>query len=492
MSVSAVKSMCKIIAAMAFAVPLELAAAPKVVYVVPGGAGEKDGTSWENAYGSVHDAYASAAAFAEGGFDSGEVWVKRGMYIWPSKNSAITMVSGVSVRGGFVGTETSADQADGAANVTVFSGDLQSDAYWCPDGIAPKPIEAKHRIWTGDNDHLVYNEPNPDGTDKYWAINKSLNDVQKAFSGNGVTGCEFTGLHFACFVTSAISLSNTTGGAVTFRKCLFLGNDGAQNGGLYDGGIHCVYGHCSIYDCEFVANWSQLSYATDTLATGTGYTVISNCVFRKMASSGFYLRLESSAGLDDNTYRLQNCVFKDNYGSSMISVNATKLFRLNVEDCLFVSNRTVGSSIVYSQANSAGQMKFRRCVFADNVISNASNGACSGCVAMGGWGRGFFFNDCLFARNTLTYTGTTSGAAVIGQLLASYVSTAFVNCTFDRNKTISTAEGTYACIIGFLTDYMSLGIATAPFAPTSARLPVKMLSTIRLTSTQRNHRAVPA
>ena len=118
---------CIVVAALA---AFSANAVPKIVYVVPGGAGDGTGTDWANAMASVRDAYASAATFAEGGFDSGEVWIKTGRY---TITSAITVQSGVSALGGFLGTETDASQAS-RENLTILSGDKNDDDYWMPCG----------------------------------------------------------------------------------------------------------------------------------------------------------------------------------------------------------------------------------------------------------------------------------------------------------------------------------------------------------------------
>ena len=76
------------------------------VYVVEGGAGTQNGTSWSNAMGDVNDAVMMAAS--KGGLD---VWVAQGRYYGNTEaDNAFTMIEGVNLYGGFAGTETSLDQ----------------------------------------------------------------------------------------------------------------------------------------------------------------------------------------------------------------------------------------------------------------------------------------------------------------------------------------------------------------------------------------------
>ena len=181
-------------------------AAPKIVYVAPDGTGDGTG-GWENATSSVADAYDSAAAFAESGYDSGEVWVKTGRYLI---TGAITMRPHVVVRGGFSGGETTASAADRDKNLTILSGDTKDDDYWKPNG--SDPTGDKVFIWAGD-DKMMFNSPNPEGLDDCWKIGVKTANVAKGFvsAGNALSGSAFFGLTFTGFATCAIEAANGGG-----------------------------------------------------------------------------------------------------------------------------------------------------------------------------------------------------------------------------------------------------------------------------------------
>ena len=91
-----------------------LVASGATYYVVPGGAGSRNGTSWANAYADVQTAINKA--YNAGG---GEVWIAKGTY---KHGSAMTMKNGVAIYGGFAGTETSKDQRV-AGNNTILDGE---------------------------------------------------------------------------------------------------------------------------------------------------------------------------------------------------------------------------------------------------------------------------------------------------------------------------------------------------------------------------------
>ena len=83
-------------------------------------AGLGDGTSWANAYTDINTAIAQNPGI--------EIWVKEGTY-YPgtSNNNSITLSTGISIYGGFDGTETLRSERNITANLTIFSGDINQD-----------------------------------------------------------------------------------------------------------------------------------------------------------------------------------------------------------------------------------------------------------------------------------------------------------------------------------------------------------------------------
>ncbi|MFC2029725.1 choice-of-anchor Q domain-containing protein [Chloroflexota bacterium] len=92
-----------------------------VLYVKPGGNGNC--SSWADAC-----ELQTALAFAS---PLDQIWVAEGTHTPTSatgnRSTTFLLVGGVSVYGGFAGTETSLDQRDWVAHPTVLSGDLQGD-----------------------------------------------------------------------------------------------------------------------------------------------------------------------------------------------------------------------------------------------------------------------------------------------------------------------------------------------------------------------------
>lgn len=98
------------------------------VYVNAAAAPGGDGTTWATAYNSLSDALTAAPADAE-------LWVAAGTYTTPA-DSSFYIDKGLSVLGGFAGTETTADAADPATNVTILTGDVMGNDGAAYDSLA--------------------------------------------------------------------------------------------------------------------------------------------------------------------------------------------------------------------------------------------------------------------------------------------------------------------------------------------------------------------
>lgn len=91
--------------------------APKIWYVDVCATGAGSGTSWTDAFTHPADAMAAAAA-------GEQIWVAEGNYYGPGDKATpiIAFKAGVSVYGGFAGTETNLSQREWNANRTTFNG----------------------------------------------------------------------------------------------------------------------------------------------------------------------------------------------------------------------------------------------------------------------------------------------------------------------------------------------------------------------------------
>ena len=142
-------------------------ASPAVRYVKPTASGSENCSDWANAC-TLQNALVSATA-------GEEIWVAEGTH---KPGALITatfqLTSGVALYGGFVGTESSLEDRDWRANITVLSGDIDNNDITDPSGV----------ITTTTN--IV-------GSNSYHLVTGSDTDATAVLDGFTVTGGEATG-----------------------------------------------------------------------------------------------------------------------------------------------------------------------------------------------------------------------------------------------------------------------------------------------------------
>ncbi len=116
---------------IAFLLATTAVRADHVLYVAADASGANNGSSWADAYADLQSALDHAEKSA-GAIT--EIWVAQGTYI-PSKrtdpddprSATFMLLDGLSLYGGFAGTESSSQGRDTNANRTTLSGDLDGD-----------------------------------------------------------------------------------------------------------------------------------------------------------------------------------------------------------------------------------------------------------------------------------------------------------------------------------------------------------------------------
>ncbi|HJR80936.1 MAG TPA: choice-of-anchor Q domain-containing protein [Anaerolineales bacterium] len=94
-------------------------------YVDVDATGAKSGDSWADAFPTLQDALSITSGMCAG---VSEIWVAEGTYTpGASRSDTFQLLNGVAIYGGFAGTETLLSERDPSANLTILSGDLNSD-----------------------------------------------------------------------------------------------------------------------------------------------------------------------------------------------------------------------------------------------------------------------------------------------------------------------------------------------------------------------------
>ena len=397
----------------------------RVVYLTPEGAGKMDGTSWENAYGDF------ASAYADAGLYRGEVWMKKGFYLF---RDAVPMIPNVTLRGGFAGTESAAEEADPKANLTVITGDAFGDNTWSG------PSAGGRLVW----ENGVLNEPNPDGVDVCWKpVGQQATDTQWAFNtdAGAVTNCAFRGLVFTGFFDGVIHTTAGGTGTLVIDGCKFVANGTHQN----KSDVRVVLLTDSpliMRNTVFAGNFFPLWLNGSSQA----YTnVIEDCEFGNSSGSQQCAALRADG---NSAIQVKRTRFHHNWNDNLntgaaaalgLQQNGCKVDSL-IEDCVFERNTAQGEchGVVYFQVGK--QIKFVRCRFDANSVTNGAasqyNGVCT-CMAA----DTAVFDRCSFTGNSLYSTASAGrhASAICASAGASVLR--LYDCTFDGNEIFSGNAG---------------------------------------------------
>jgi hypothetical protein len=225
-----------------------------VLFVDADAVGDNTGTSWENAFVDLQSALWAAAPTCGIGE---EIWVAEGVYRpseptsrFDARTVAFELRGDVAVYGGFDGTESSRDQRNPSAHVTVFSGDV--DANDGPDFT--------------NNDQNAYHvvvDPRPgDGSGP--AILDGVTITAGHADGPRRTGNELGGGVYSatgrCILTDCLIRDNaamhgggmyvTNTDAAVLNRCRFDGNRAE----LLGGGLYGDSAGPTISRCAFTGN----------------------------------------------------------------------------------------------------------------------------------------------------------------------------------------------------------------------------------------------
>jgi len=229
-----------------------------------------NGTTWQNAFLTIHEA---ANASNEGD----EVWVKKGTY---SLSSQINIDQAVGVYGGFVGDEIQRNQRDWATNVTTVDG--QDSVYHCFYITADATL-----------DGLIITGGSANGSS---SPNDSGGGIYVYQSSPSITNCTFTE---NSTITSGGGIYNYQS-SPTITDCTLLGNSAGWGGGIYNGKNSSP----TITNCIFTENIADVGAGIQNSSSSPSIT---NCTFT-----------ENSGGLGggiENSYsspNITNCILWGN------------------------------------------------------------------------------------------------------------------------------------------------------------------------------------
>lgn len=393
--------------------------AQTIRYVKSANVGAGDGTSWANA---TSDLQAMINASASGD----QVWVAAGTYFptlapgsaTTDRDKTFSLREGVSIYGGFNGTEAILNARNVLVNVTILSGDIGA--------VGVKTDNVYHVVVAGGS----MNGARLDG----FTITGGYAD--------GTTTPTINGVSFHQGRAAGLFLSSATG--ATFENLIITDNENAtasQNGGA----AYLLYSAATFNNVEFKNNKSANNggaiYMLGQAATYI-YPTFTNVKFtNNTALEGGAIYLSSYA---QPTFT--NTIFDGNEatsGSGGAITNGTatssKITCLNVT---FANCKSTGAGgAVYNYGTSS---VYTNCKFLGNYTSSSGAALYMGGTASNNAAPAI--TNCVFANNTAN--NATYGGAIYNSTFTDGVLT---NCTFYNNTNSNASNLNNGGAIAFFT-----------------------------------------
>lgn len=237
-------------------VVLDLRVSSAIYYVTETGAGNMDGSSWENAMSDINAAILNA--YNATGFDSKQVWVAAGTYTGNNDKSAFEFLAGVNVYGGFSGGETALTQRNPSANITILTSTStyypllkESTAY--PPTSENKALFEGFVLQSGDRVELTTNT----------IFKNNTTNVKVQITNGTLENVLFT------------NLKNTRDGLVAtnsrIKDCVFTNNNMDNNNVSL-----IVLNNSALDTCQIFANIVKKDVISANESTITGVSIFNN------------------------------------------------------------------------------------------------------------------------------------------------------------------------------------------------------------------------
>ena len=295
-----------------------------VVYVSCLG-NNSSGTSWENAYTSIQRAVDNAK-------DNSQIWIAEGYY---DGNIKINLKNGLHFYGGFRGNEKNLEERDLKKYRTIITGremskhvvTIGASKYIRLDGLIIKNGNAfgesfslqygggMYILGGGETIHIVNcsfenNTASQDGGGLYISVGASPVIVNCTFKNN-VAGKNGGAVAIYC--------NGQYGYHVKMINCIFQNNTSHGNGGaIYFDSNMRKYGLLTLMNCLFTNNLTEKEGGLIAMDRSTNLLVYSSTFFGNIgASQGAVI---ASLGRVPARSRLVNCIFNENRGETLFSI----------------------------------------------------------------------------------------------------------------------------------------------------------------------------
>jgi WD40 repeat protein len=364
------------------------------IYVASQSGKSQDGKTWETAFSDLQVALSAAEP-------NTEIWVAAGVYKpdrgTGAREASFQLKNGVSILGGFSGTETRRYQRDPGRNETILSGDLQSDdgpgssnndenSYHVIDGsrVNDTALLDGFTITAGNANGPLSTDGDYGGYDRGGGVHINrggptligcvFRDNSSEYGGGGLYCAHATGLNLAdCRFTDNVAQRGgglcvrATGPSITLTGCVFVRNNASDAGG---GAIRNHGGHVKLTDCTISSNTSKKAGGGIENEIGNMTVILSRFVDNVSVEGG-----GAVSNVFKSALRLVSCSFMSNsttvHGGAIDSRTSTGM----LANCIFVDNSAAKAGGAISNSD-AGQLELTNCTVTRN-ISNRAGGICN-------------------------------------------------------------------------------------------------------------------
>lgn len=319
--------------------------------------GNQDGTSWNNAFINLNTAIESATV-------GDEIWVATGIYT-NSGNSGFVLSNGITIYGGFIGTESNVDERDWESNPTILSGDVLQDDV----------LDSLFLNKTDNNLHVVFADTEVDNTtvldgfiiENGFAAESSdqINDIQGAglfcFGSPNIRNSIFR-QNIAVNGGGIAALSSFSDGLI-LENVLFENNRATTDGGALI--LNGFETNSTFIECTFNENHAQsMGGAIAALYVSPQFL---DCSFNQNTANLGGALWATASTINPLTINLTNTHFTEN--SSPMSGGALYFednVRSAISSCNFTMNIAEQGGALFSLGDSLG-------VFQSNFTNNSAN-----------------------------------------------------------------------------------------------------------------------
>ena len=435
----------------------------RIIYVDDDAAGSNNGSSWENAYIYLQDALYEAITaekpleirVAQGIYKPDQVSTPNMWWISTGDNSAsFELLNGVTISGGFKGSESSGDERNIELYPSILSGDLYNDdsEYYDPNDIVNDysfldnsyhivtasdtdsssvldgfTITAGMASYYDDYDFILDSKSRGGGIYINSTIDEYNSDTESLLPRTGpvISNCTFR-LN-AAYEGGAIY---SNGSDPNITNCIFIENisnylynySGNFVGGRA-GAILNINSNTTLTNCDFINNYAGSGAAIYNISDSNG--IFTNCTFLKnIANSNDITIFNYGGAIINERYSnpiLNNCTFEENYAKTDGGAICSRLFsNPNITNCKFINNSTTKGGGAIS--NSYSDPNFTFCTFSGNnsreggaIINTDSHPTFYSCVfsnnlayryggVMQNYRGNVLFKNCILSGNTSYYT----------------------------------------------------------------------------------------